>query len=570
MSVSQPRRWRVRTGTGVALTVFTSALGFGATAQAKPTAPALICQEYEDVPECAGKVVACTLCHDQINPPSWNAFGRAVGAALETGVSFEQSLPDALKAIEEDDSDADGVSNLDELLAGTLPGSASSVTKPSPGIDAGPTATTDGDTSNDGESATNPDFQVGRYDPSFAFKRITTLYCGRSPSFEQRESLRKASEDPAGVRKQLHETLDGCLKSDYWQKTILPRLADPKIRPQGSLGPDSKIMFGGQKLSIADYYYDYRLWRWAMTENRDMRQLLTADYFVLEGPDGKLTTTYDVVRSSGGIGGGQPLPRERRAGMITTQWFLVIHTMFSALPRTTAAQAYRAYLGTDISAGEGLIPVPNEPVDIDKKGVAEARCAGCHSTLDPLAYAFMKYEGIGIGIGGGAIPNIPNIPRLPIAGATPTTPMAQPAAGAAPATGGIYPMPGSTPVTGGIYPTADGTPGAGGVYPSVGGFGNYSENRGPRRIPGWDDAKQQAWLLGKPVRSLIEWAKVASESDQFKRTMTETFYEHAFGREIDPTDLAEFNALWRSLPADGYSANRLLHRLIDTQTFGAP
>jgi hypothetical protein len=216
--------------------------------------------------------------------------------------------------------------------------------------------------------------------------------------------------------------------------------------------------------------------------------------------------------------------------------------------------------------------VPNEPVDIDKKGVAEARCAGCHSTLDPLAYAFMKYEGIG-GFSGGAIPNIPNIPRLPTAGATPTTPAAT---GAAPATGGIYPRPGSTPATGGIYPTASGTPGAtgtpgaGGVYPSVGGFGNYSENRGPRRIPGWDDAKQQAWLLGKPVNSLIEWAKVASESDPFKRTMTETFYLHAFGRKPDPTDLAEFNALWRSLPADGYSANRLLHRLIDTQTFGAP
>lgn len=548
MGVSHPRRWRVRSGPGVALTVFTSALGVAVTAQAKPTAPALICQEYADAPECAGKIAACTLCHDQINPPSWNAFGAAVGAALEEGVSFEQGLPDALRAIEAEDSDQDGVSNLDEILGGTLPGSASSVKKPTAGIDGGVTATTDAGVTSSGGSTGNPDFQVGKYDPSFAFKRISTLYCGRSPSFEQREAFRAAEGNPSEVRKQLHDTLDACLKSDYWQKTTLPRLADAKIRPQGSLGPDSKISLGGGiKLSIADYYYDYRLWRWAMSDDRDMRQVLTADYFVLEGPDGKLTTTYDTIRGTGFIGGGQPLPRDKRAGMITTQWFLVIHTMFSALPRTTAAQAYRAYLGTDIAAGEGLLPVPNEPVDIDKKGVAEARCAGCHSTLDPLAYAFMKYEGIGFGGAvGGAIPNIPRPP----AGTAAT-----PAAG-----GGIYPN-----------PAAGATPGAaGGIYPSAVAFGGYNEQRGPRRIPGWDDSKQQAWLLGQPVNSLVEWAKVASESDQFKRTMTETFYVHAFGRKPDPTNLDEFNALWRSLPEDGYSANRLLHRLIDTQTFGAP
>lgn len=564
MGVSLPRRWRVRSGPRVALTVFTSALGLGGTAEARPTAPALICREYTDAPECAGKVADCTLCHDQINPPSWNAFGTAIGAALEEGVPFEQALPGALKAIEDDDADNDGVSNLDELLEGTLPGSATSVRKPATDIDGGMTATPDNGARASG-GGSNPDFQVGKYDPSFAFKRITTLYCGRSPSFEQREAFREASADPVAVRKQLHETLDACLRSDYWQKTTLPRLADRKIRPQGSLGPDSKVSLGGGvKLSIADYYYDYRLWRWALTDGRDMRHLLTADYYVLEGSDGKLTTTYDVIKSTGYIGGGQPVPRERRAGMITTQWFLVINTMFSALPRTTAAQAYRAYLGTDISAGEGLIPVPNEPVDIDKKGVADARCAGCHSTLDPLAYAFMKYEGIGFG--GGAIPNIPNLPRAPTS--TGTSAAASPTAGPPAPGGGIYPAAGAMPGIGGIRPGA--TPGAGGIYPSSVAFGGYNEKRGPNRIPGWDDVKQQAWLLGKPVNSLVEWAKVASESDQFKRTMTETFYFHAFGREPEQADLPEFNALWRSLPEDGYSANRLLHRLIDTQTFGAP
>ena len=564
MSVSHPR---TRRRPGAAVAVFTGALGLASYAQAKPTAPALICEEYADAAECAGAVPSCTLCHDAINPPSWNAFGAEVRAALPPGATFEQGLPGALQALEASDTDGDGVSNLDELLAGTLPADPSSVRKPTASMDGGTPSSADAGTRADGGSTSNPEYQVGKYDPSFAFRRINTLYCGRSPSFEQREAFRAAQGDVEATRAQLHTTLDTCLKSDYWQKTTLPRLADAKIRPQGSLGPDSKVSLGGGiKLSIADYYYDYRLWRWATTADRDMRHLLTADYFVLEGADGTLSTTYDVIRGTGFIGGGQPLPRDKRAGMITTQWFLVIHTMFSALPRTTAAQAYRAYLGTDIAAGEGLIPVPNEPVDIDNKGVAEARCAGCHSTLDPLAYAFMKYEGIGFGGAvGGAIPNIPNIPRPAAATSTPAA--ATPAAG-----GGIYPTAGATPAAGGIYPnpTAGATPGAGGIYPSAVAFGGFNEQRGPRRIPGWDDAKQQSWLLGKPVNSLVEWAKVASESDQFKRTMTETFYIHAFGRKPDATDLAEFNALWRSLPEDGYSANRLLHRLVDTQTFGAP
>ena len=60
-----------------------------------------------------------------------------------------------------------------------------------------------------------------------------------------------------------------------------------------------------------------------------------------------------------GIGGGQPLDVEHRAGMITTQWFLVINTMLSDLPRTTAAQAYRSYLGEDIARQEGIWPVPD-------------------------------------------------------------------------------------------------------------------------------------------------------------------------------------------------------------------
>lgn len=42
--------------------------------------------------------------------------------------------------------------------------------------------------------------------------------------------------------------------------------------------------------------------------------------------------------------------------MNTTQWLLVMNTMYSFLPRSTAAQAYRAYLGLDISERESELP----------------------------------------------------------------------------------------------------------------------------------------------------------------------------------------------------------------------
>lgn len=87
--------------------------------------------------------------------------------------------------------------------------------------------------------------------------------------------------------------------------------------------------------------------------------------------------------------------------MLTQRWFLMSNTMFTSIPRTTAAQAYRAYLGYDLSKLEGLHPVSDEPADYDAKGVQEPACAACHSTLDPLSYPFSRYEGIG---GGAARP----------------------------------------------------------------------------------------------------------------------------------------------------------------------
>src|SRR5215813_3607398 len=96
---------------------------------------------------------------------------------------------------------------------------------------------------------------------------------------------------------------------------------------------------------------------------------------------------------------GRPYPcervvNERRAGMLTTGWNLVYNVMFTALPRTAAAQAYRAFLGRDIAHLEGLNAVAGEPKDYDGRGVTQTACTICHSTLDPLSYPFKNYNGL--------------------------------------------------------------------------------------------------------------------------------------------------------------------------------
>jgi hypothetical protein len=69
---------------------------------------------------------------------------------------------------------------------------------------------------------------------------------------------------------------------------------------------------------------------------------------------------------------------------------------------------------------------------------------------------------------------------------------------------------------------------------------------------------------------LVEWGKIAANSDEFKHNMAEMFFRHALGREPTAADQADFQATWRALPGDGYSANKLLHRMIDSQSFGGP
>lgn len=341
-----------------------------APAAARPGGPRLVCETYPDIPVCSGEIVSCVLCHTAA--PALNPYGLSVALAL-TG-PYDDTLPAALSAVEGNDADNDGLSNLEELVLGTWPGDPQShwVSPPPP---SGPA---------------NPRYQVGAYDAAFAYRRMKGQYCGQSPSFDEMQALASSPDPTAFIRQELAV----CLSSDYWKNEALHRLADKRIRPLQAVGAEGVI-------PLADYRWDYRLFSYVLSDGRDARDLLLADYHVDENG-----TPVEGTFQDGDI--GQPLDPTYRAGMITTQWFLMIHTMFSELPRTTAAQAYRAYLGQDIALSEGLLPVDGEPVDVDSKGVAAPACAVCHSTLDPLAYSFAYYGGIQGPDTGAFLPNRPS------------------------------------------------------------------------------------------------------------------------------------------------------------------
>lgn len=441
---------------------------------ARPSGPRKLCDAYPDIPSCTGSIPSCYLCHN--GAPAFNAFGYAVAEALWADASYtgperyDSLLGSALSHVEGADSDGDGLANLEELELGTDPSDPLSheVRREEP------------------SDEPNPFYDVGVYDPRFAYKRVMNLYCGRPPTFEEVNDF----VDQEDTRVALQQRLRECLSSSYWRGEGLYRLADKRVRPLKAVGFDGLI-------PLADYAWDYRLFSYILTDDRDARELLRADYHIDE--NGERVEGVIAGQAGAVIGaGGQPLEPERRAGMLTTQWFLVIHTMFSQLPRTTAAQAYRAYLGVDIAKSEGIWPVEGEPRDVDQKGVAQPTCAVCHSTIDPLSYAFAEYEGIG---------------RL-------TSPFAF----------------------------------------------EYSGTYNPTRTPWGRDSV----ILGQPVADLPSWAAVAASSKFFQRNLTEMFWVHALGRKPLSDEMNDFLRIVESLPDDGYSANRLIERVVLTDAFGVP
>lgn len=513
---------------GLAAAVASAAAG---AAHARPNGPSLLCQTYPSAPACQGRLPDCYTCHTAVTGTvSWNAYGDAVRAALRG--PFDTALPDALHAVEQSDADGDGQSNLAELLAGTAPGDATSR------VPAVPPPPADLDTTG---------YAVAQYDPAFAYRRVMVTFCGTSPTYEQTTALAAAPDARAFV----HRALDECLRSTYWLDEALPRLADTRIRPLG--GASSCMGY------YANFEFDYQLFAWALSGDRDARDLLVAQYHVVRDADhnlavyqppdprdprvpapasrGSLRTCRDhdgnPLRDADGalnaysFTGGEPLQPGERAGMITTQWFMWFGTMGTYLPRSTAAQAYRAYLGYEIASLQGLFPVANEPHDYDAKGVGSAQCSGCHSTLDPLSYAFASYWG---GTGSADIYIRLGLPvRFP----------------------GVYDRTRPSTRSPGFFPNA--------------------------WTDAWRAAPPTGSLFGEALPadtatapSLVAWARRAADSEPFRRNLAEMFFAYAVGREPGPGDWDEFNRLWRDLPSHGHTANGLLHQLVDTLAFGAP
>lgn len=358
-----------------------------------PTGPELFCDAYPASPLCATSLPACQLCHT--TAPVRNSFGESVSQMLLTEVSrpltqeqYSGGLEDALKGVEGIDSDVDGHSNLDEILAGSLPGDSSS----SPGEYACPLPDA------------NPQYAVCNKDRRYQLRKMMIDVCGHSPELTQLEALDTMSE--LEQKDAVHSQLDVCLDSEFWmgKNGELWQLANRKIRPLGSFkgGPEDAGF-----LAVADYYNDYRLFAWTQIDDHDAREAMTAQYFVAQdGP-----TDYRALSAAEEdalfVGAGtESVERQFRAGMMTTRWNLLYTIMFSVIPRSAAALAYRAFLRQDIGRMEGLMPIPGEPRDLDQKGVAQAGCRDCHSTLDPLAYAFQNYNGFGPA--GGRASYVPN------------------------------------------------------------------------------------------------------------------------------------------------------------------
>jgi hypothetical protein len=467
------------------------------SSDAQPPGPTQFCEVYAEAPACKAGEVSCATCH--VSPPSFNVYGQDIADVLAPGEDrplhadlFSERLADALAAVASLDSDKDGYTNEEEILAGTSPSDERSVPGGGDCVDTHP---------RDG-------WNVCGYDPGYAFKRVMLDFCGHSPTLAEREAYDKSRDQPT----LLHETLDRCLETEHWRgmRGRVWNLANRKINPQQAVKAGTR----SGPIPLADYDDDYAYFVWTQTGNRDAREVLTGTYFVearyvdgrTEYSDWDRTPDRDYDRR--GYERYQAVSRERRAGMLTHRWFLMSHTMFTGVPRTTAAQAYRAYLGYDIARLEGLHPVPSEPVDYDAKGVAAEGCASCHSTLDPLTYPFSRYEGIGGG-NGRYESYAYNDDRLD----------------------------GFTWVDGDAVA----------------------------------DTPESGVLFGEPVADLVEWAAVAADSEAFRRATVRDYWRLLFHEEPRVTEQGDFGQLVADFgEVHNYRVERMLHALIDTEAYGAP
>jgi hypothetical protein len=466
-----------------ALAMFSSPLLY-----AKPPGAKVFCEVYPNAPACTSGETTCVTCHTA--PPALNLFGAMVSKNLAQGVTrplsdeaYSAALPDALRALDNQDADGDLASNGDEIRAGTDPANIQS----KPGDKAC-------------SNVVGATLDLCGYDVAYAYRKAMLDFCGRSASFDERKKFMESKTQ----RSVLHTTLNTCLASEFWRgrNGALWNLASAKIRPIQSI----KSGTDAGPVPLADYYNDYALFVYAVSGDRDARDLLRAQYLV-EASEQKPTTYTRFERTTEKDlaergASGETAQTEQRVGMISS---------FTSVPRTTAAQAYRAYLGLDIALLQGLQPKPQaELIDYDNKGIRAPGCISCHQTLDPLAYPFSRYEGID----------------------TDDKSFTQ-------------------------------------------GFSAYRPDRMQRFVAlegkSLLNVPEEGMLLGKPVRNLVEWGSVASDSDAFAQKLALDLWGLILGSDPSPKEMATYTKLWQRLRNEnGYQVEKLIHDLIDTEAYGAP
>lgn len=337
--------------------------------------PDLFCDRYPQSPFCVTGRVSCQVCHDSAGPPLLNPYGDALLAEVGSA-DLASALAAALRSVEPLDSDGDGVDNLGEIEAGTWPGFATG-------------AETACNTQVETENAW---YTVGRWDPSFAFRRVSIDFCGRQPTWPEWEAFR-ASPDPTAA---VVEHLDACLDSPSWH-VALTEVAMPVVRPAEEFNPYN------YDRADANPDWDFHFWRYVLTDGRDAADLLQGKYFVVEEPPGSGTLLAVDDPRTDDEWNQQPMEAEHRFGLITHHHSLVRFLGVRFVPRTLVNQFYRELLGLDLARGEGLYPVDEmngaypwpTSLDVDDANVQQEGCASCHSTLDPLSYPWARYNGLG-------------------------------------------------------------------------------------------------------------------------------------------------------------------------------
>ncbi|XXX82459.1 hypothetical protein WMF30_27270 [Sorangium sp. So ce134] len=473
--------------------VLTALLSIG-DASARPPAIQLFCESYSNTRLCAASRVDCSLCHTRTESPvAWNPYGEDVRSAFSkpstSDETFAAALPEALAAVENRDSDKDGASNSDEITAGTSPGDAASA--PASETTCGP-------------AEVSTTYDVCRYDGRYALRKVTLEACGRSPTPAE---LAAMADTPLELQPDaVADALTTCMQSEFWRGRdgVVWNIAHAKIRPTIFVAePEENTDGHYTSEEDFDYFPDYALFVYTQIDGHDSRDLLNARYYVQR----LIVDGRSVYKPVDELPSRQKMPTERRAGMLTTRWFLLFNNMFTALPRTAAAQAYRAYLGLDIALGEGLQPVPGEPADYDYKGVAAPTCAGCHSTLDPLSYPFSRYDGV----------TVTNLDEK-----------------------GRY------------LPTR-------------------LEDSYEASLPGVSAMPEAGMLLGKPVSSLTEWAEVATNSQEFANSRVSDYWQVFFHAEPSGAELATFDTLVQAFRTEhAFAIEPMLRDLVRTEAFGVP